>query len=138
MEHPDRLRTLRIRTQHLWREALKERLDHYPLWSADEVVDHLRGVPTMAADTLCQQLAEQGFLLELTWGTDSRYPAFMVAGGEVFEEMPRLISLINAHLDNEVDRYLWLTQHQAELNAVPAELLSSREGRLLLMAFLTD
>ncbi|WKE65145.1 hypothetical protein PVT67_15995 [Gallaecimonas kandeliae] len=138
MEHPDRLRTLHIRTQHLWRDALRERLGQFPLWSADQVVDHLRGVPTMAADTLCQQLAEQGFLLELIWGDELRYPAFMVAGGEVFEEMPRLLTLINTHLDNEMDRYLWLTQYQLELNAVPAELLGSREGRLLLMAFLTE
>ncbi|WP_115717275.1 hypothetical protein [Gallaecimonas mangrovi] len=138
MGHLDRLRTLRIRTQHLWRDALKERLLHFPLWEANEVVDHLRGVPTMSADTLCQQLAEEGFLLELTWGEELRYPAFMVAGGEVFEEMPKLISLINQRLDNEMDRYLWLTQYQMELNAVPAELLASREGRLLLMAFLTE
>lgn len=138
MEHRDRLRTLRIRTQHLWRDALKERLGTFPLWDANEVVDHLKGVPTMAADTLCQQLAEQGFLLELIWGDELRYPAFMVAGGEVFEEMPKLISLINQRLDNELDRYLWLTQYQMELNSVPAELLSSREGRLLLMAFLSE
>ncbi|WP_406664619.1 hypothetical protein [Gallaecimonas sp. GXIMD1310] len=137
MEHQDRRRALSIRTQHLWQRALHQRVHSYPLWCAQQVVEHLNGTATMPPDALCQALAEQGFLLELSWGDELRYPAFMVAEGEIFEQMPTLLSLLNQRLDTEVDRYLWLTQYQPELDATPAELLASREGRLVLLGFVS-
>ncbi len=138
MQHTDSRRTVSIRTQHLQVSALKSRVQDYPLLSAEQLVARLKGSATMAAEALCQQLAEGGFLLELAWGEELRYPAFMVMEGEVFDEMPTLLARLGQELDADVEHYLWLTEHHPELDAIPAELLASREGRLILTAFLQD
>ncbi|WP_341502169.1 hypothetical protein [Gallaecimonas sp. GXIMD4217] len=138
MHHPESRRTMSIRTQHLQVSALKSRVRDYPLLSAEQVVARLKGRATMGAEALCQQLAEGGFLLEIAWGGELRYPAFMVAEGEVFEEMPTLLERLGQELEADVEHYLWLTEQHPELEAVPADLLTSREGRLILLAFLQD